>query len=86
MSVHSAKEKAKEKENVIIADSARHFSRECPYQQKGKSKGTGFQGVCYNYCEKGHPASEMLQRQRRKEVKRKGRWLQRKRQRIVKLG
>ncbi len=36
----------------------RHYSRECPQPEKGKSKGNGLQGECYNCGEKGHPARE----------------------------
>ena len=38
-----------------------HFSRDCPYPQKGKGekgKGKGFQGMCYTCGEVGHPARE----------------------------
>ncbi len=51
-----AKARAQEKEIVAIVDPPA-VSRECPYQPKGKGKGTGgFQGECYRCGEKGHPA------------------------------
>ncbi len=52
------KSKGKSKGDCYNCGSPRHYSRECPHPQKGKSEGQGFQGECCNCGEKGHPARE----------------------------
>ncbi len=55
------KSKGRGKGECYSGSSPRHFAREPPYpQEKGKGKGKvkGFQGVCYNRGESGHPSRE----------------------------